>query len=342
MKKLFKLLAVISCIVLMSTCADSPPPAELISARPYKTVQLLTVYSPAIADNLNGEKAERLLTVFLPPDYHSSGRSYPVVYFMHGYGYSVLQIVDCAPEILNHYFKEHPEDGFILVGIDGRNKYDGSFWANSPITGRWEDHVVREVPAIINETFHTKTGSENTGISGFSMGGFAAIHIGMRYPELFGHIHSISPPLYIEPIEVKKGTRMKAIICAFAPEYILGETGENIDSRELSRYVDQLVPEERVVSMIDQNFGKTYLTELVAEYTKSKVMKSKNLSQRISIEYGRHDRKSFVRSGSEGFSDLLRQNGIAHELTVFEGGHAAGTRIEPSFLPFFVEGFAKD
>ncbi|MFW6361603.1 MAG: alpha/beta hydrolase [Spirochaetota bacterium] len=337
MKKLITTFLIAGCIFLTVTCTSSQPPAELISKRPYKEVELLTVYSPAVEDNLIGEKATRYLTVYLPPDYHTSDRLYPVVYFLHGYGYSVFQMVDCAKEVLNNHFTSHPETAFILVGVDGRNKYDGSFWANSPITGKWANHVVEEIPSLINANYRIKTGPKNTGIAGFSMGGFAALHLGMQHPNKFGHIHSISPPLYMEPIELQAGTRMKAIICAFVPEYILSETGNNVDPYRLKHHVDRLIPEQSVISMIDQNFGRSYLTKMVNKYSKAH-----NGSQRISIEYGKYDRKRFVRIGSEAFSNLLKTKGIEHELTVFDGGHAASTRIEPSFLPFFIEAFTKD
>lgn len=337
MKKLTKTLLVVCCIGLAAACASSPPPAELISERPYKTVQLLTVYSPAIADNLNGEKAERYVTVYLPPDYHSSDRSYPVVYFLHGYTLSVFEIVNYAPDILNSYFKKNSEEAFILVGIDGRNKYGGSFWVNSPITGNWADHAVREVPSIINAHYRTKSGPKNTGISGFSMGGFAALNLGMRHPNIFGHIYAVGPALHMEPIEPEEGMWMKAMICAFAPETILNETGRGADQVEIAHYVDHLVPDQSFCSALDQKYGISSLTELVTQYSSFN-----DSSQRITIEYGKYDRNRYIQIGSESFSDLLTKEGIPHKLTVFNGGHVASPRIEPSFLPFFVEGFTQE
>lgn len=324
-------------IRLIAACASSPPPAELISERPYKTVQLVTVYSPAIADNLNGEKAERYVTVYLPPDYYSSDRSYPVVYFLHGYTLSVFEIVNYAPDILNSYFKKNPEEAFILVGIDGRNKYGGSFWVNSPITGNWADHAVKEVPSLINAHYRTKTGPENTGISGFSMGGFAAINLGMLHPDLFGHIHSIGPALRMEPIEPEEGMWMKAMVCAFVPEGIFEVTGKEADQRALAQYITHLVPDDEICALLDQYYGRSYLTGLVTEYAQTH-----DVTQRISIEYGKFDRNRYIRIGSQRFSELLKENGIPHDLTVFDGGHAASVRIEPSFLPFFVGGFRQD
>jgi len=335
MKECIKLFLLACVISFVCACASPPPPAELLSERPYKTVQLLTVYSPAIADNLNGEKAERNMTVYLPPGYHESDRSYPVVYFLHGYTLSVFEIVNYAPDILNSYFKQNPEEAFILVGIDGRNKYGGSFWVNSPITGNWADHAVREVPSIINAHYRTKTGPKNTGISGFSMGGFAAINLGMLHPDIFGHIHSIGPALHMEPIEPEEGMWMKAMVCAFVPESILEVTGKEADQRELAQYITQLVPDETICSRLDKNYGRSYLTNLVTEYSKTDAS-----SQKISIEYGKYDRNRYIRIGSQRFSELLKKNGIPHELTVFNGGHAASVRIEPSFLPFFIECFS--
>ena len=49
-------------------------------------LQQIKVHSPSLEGNLNGDSADRDVYVYLPPGYEDSGRPYPVIYFLHGYG----------------------------------------------------------------------------------------------------------------------------------------------------------------------------------------------------------------------------------------------------------------
>ncbi|MFT4091987.1 MAG: alpha/beta hydrolase-fold protein, partial [Asticcacaulis sp.] len=50
------------------------------------TTERITIHSPSIAGNLEGNSADRGVIVYLPPDYHANpDKRYPVVYALHGY-----------------------------------------------------------------------------------------------------------------------------------------------------------------------------------------------------------------------------------------------------------------
>lgn len=81
----------------------------------------------------------------------------------------------------------------IVVVPNGRNAYFGSFYTNSPVTGGWEDFVARELVRWVDGNFRTVAAAESRGIAGHSMGGYGAIMLGMKHPDVFGAFYALSP-----------------------------------------------------------------------------------------------------------------------------------------------------
>jgi S-formylglutathione hydrolase FrmB len=81
----------------------------------------------------------------------------------------------------------------IVVLPTARNTYAGSYYANSPVTGNWEDFLSRELVAWVDSAFRTLPQSSSRGIAGHSMGGYGAITLAMRHPGVFGAAYALSP-----------------------------------------------------------------------------------------------------------------------------------------------------
>ena len=62
-------------------------------------------------------------------------------------------------------------------------------------SNNWEDHVVRDVVSHVDWNFRTIARREGRAMTGLSMGGFGAITMGLRNPELFVSIGSTSGAL---------------------------------------------------------------------------------------------------------------------------------------------------
>jgi S-formylglutathione hydrolase FrmB len=321
------------------------PRAELISQKEFRGVQLLTISSPAIADNTLGEKPEQIVSVYLPPDYETSNREYPVVYYLHVFTLSALSTISYAPPVFDRYFTANPEEGFIFVGINGRSTYGGSYWMDSPITGGWETFAVKEVPEIMSEQFRIKTGPENTAIAGWAMGGYAAVHKWLTYPETYGHLYALAPdiptPGSFETVlfEHYSGSRIDypmAVICAFVPDYLDNALSQAADEEELIKEFGYPDLDPDLAAQLEKNFGLRALEELADEY-----LPQRSGSSSVLFEYGDSDRFVYVQEASRELARLFEERGIASELEVFAGGHISPrSRLEESMLPFFVQAFA--
>lgn len=146
--------------------------------------------SGKVYDNLSMKsdilKMERKFAIYLPPDYETSQRSYPVLYLLHGAGDDqtgwvqfgeVLHIADKA-------IREGKATPMIIVMPDANTGRRG--YANSP-DGKWkyEDFFFKELIPYVEKTYRIKAEKRYRAISGLSMGGGGTFTYSLHHPELF-------------------------------------------------------------------------------------------------------------------------------------------------------------
>src|SRR5438445_10043186 len=72
----------------------------------------------------------------------------------------------------------------------------GSFYINShDWTVRYEDFLVQEFLPGIEARYRTRAGRSNRAVSGVSMGGYGALHLAFRHPQLFSSVSAHSAAL---------------------------------------------------------------------------------------------------------------------------------------------------
>jgi S-formylglutathione hydrolase FrmB len=59
-----------------------------------------------------------------------------------------------------------------------------------------EDVLIKNLVPHIDATYRTMATAEARGIEGMSMGGYGALHLGLKYPAVFGVISAVAPPLH--------------------------------------------------------------------------------------------------------------------------------------------------
>ena len=150
--------------------------------------------SRALADNPLGDPAARTLPIILPPDYETSGKRYPTIYGLAGFtgsGPMLLNISAWQPNLqqrIDRLMNEGKLPPAIYVLPDCLTRYGGSQYLNSPAIGRYEDYLLGEIVPHIDRTYRTSAGPEGRGIFGKSSGGYGAITLGMKYPDIFGAV----------------------------------------------------------------------------------------------------------------------------------------------------------
>ena len=162
-------------------------------------VQIETVSSIVLKDNPLGDPRRRDIPVYLPPSYGTArGRRYPVLYYLPGFTGTARGALNYNPwkENIAERFDRLIEEGkapeAILVLVDGFTAFGGSQYLNSTATGRYEDFVVYEVVGYIDDKHSTVRHPEGRAVLGKSSGGFGALTLAMRHPEVFQHCVSHS------------------------------------------------------------------------------------------------------------------------------------------------------
>jgi len=131
-------------------------------------------------------KGDRKYAIYLPPDYESSGRSYPVLYLLHGAGDDqtgwvqfgeVLSITDKA-------IAAGTATPMIIVMPDANTGRRGYF---NDVKGDWnyEDFFFTELIPFIEKKYKAKTDKRSRAIAGLSMGGGGTFMYALHHPELF-------------------------------------------------------------------------------------------------------------------------------------------------------------
>lgn len=130
-------------------------------------------------------------SVYLPPDYYSSNRRYPVVYLLHGYGDNETGWIQYGEvdRIMDARIRSGELPPMIIVMPDGGR----SFYINDYQTKvRWEDMFTQEFVGHIDSTFRTRANREFRAITGLSMGGLGSLVLAMHHPELFSACAALS------------------------------------------------------------------------------------------------------------------------------------------------------
>ncbi len=155
------------------------PFAFLLQAQTGKVYDNLTLKSKIL-------NMDRKFAIYLPPDYETSQRSYPVLYLLHGAGDDHTGWVQFG-EVLNitdQAIKEGKATSMIIVMPDGNTGRRGY---ENDVTGKWryEDFFFSEFLPYVEKTYRIKGEKRYRAISGLSMGGGGTFTYALHHPELF-------------------------------------------------------------------------------------------------------------------------------------------------------------
>jgi len=121
--------------------------------------------------------------IYLPPCYDKdTGRSYPVLYLIHGKNDPDSQWVNLGvPETLDRLVAKSELAPFIVVMPRDRVWYE-------PAADNFGLAVVQLLVPWVDERYRTLPDRKYRAIGGLSRGGAWAVHIGFAHPELFGAV----------------------------------------------------------------------------------------------------------------------------------------------------------
>ena len=228
-------------------------------------------------------------SVYLPANYATSQRSYPVVYLLHGYSDNETGWVQFgeADRIAGKAIADGKVSPCIIIMPDGKltwycNSYDQKI--------AWEDNFINEFIPSVETQFRIRAKKEYRAIAGLSMGGYGALKLSMRHPDLFSCCVALS-----------SGT--------FTDEEILKKSDEDYERTFPGLFGKGLQGEARLNEAWKTNNPLDLIHSVPLEKLKS---------IRFWIDCGDDD---FLFNGNSTLHIEMRKAGIPHEYRVRNGGH---------------------
>ncbi len=224
MKKIIGILTI--SLFVLSGCMKEPTTPELKKGTLTETV--IHSADPYIeTQNYNGAY------IYLPPDYDAAN-SYPVLYLLHGFGsdYRFWQSIEDIKDILDYMITMGEIEPMIVVMPNGYNDFAGSFYTNSvdslyPAFGQFENYIINEVITFIDSAYSTDT--TKRAIAGISMGGYGAMKLGAKYPELFRAVAGFSGVYDFDLFLVEDSTTHMSMV-----DMVIAENGGYISPLNLN------------------------------------------------------------------------------------------------------------
>lgn len=224
--------------------------------------------------------------VLLPPSFDTEKtRRYPVLYLLHGLGDNEQMLIHSGGMNLVEDLSEQRQIGeFLIVTPSG----DASFYINSRDgKRRYEDFFVQEFMPSVEKKYRARPGRTSRGIGGISMGGYGALHIAFRHPQLFGAVGTHSAAL------IEKLPNIKAQ-----------------DSRQISR-----------LRVLGGAFGSPFDPAFWSSNDPLTIAHTANLAGlKIYFDCGSEDEYGFE-AGAAALDKLLTARHIPHEFHLYPGGH---------------------
>ncbi len=123
--------------------------------------------------------------LYLPPGYETSGRRYPLIYWLHGAGGDESSGLFIAAE-LNQAIAAGSVPPMIMVFPNGGKKTEYRDWPEQNVL--IETMIMRELIPYVDANYRTLASPLGRGVEGMSMGGNGAMKLTLKYPEMFGSV----------------------------------------------------------------------------------------------------------------------------------------------------------
>lgn len=138
-------------------------------------------------------------TIYLPPDYSHSSRSYPVLYMMHGGDdgrYNDWFVQDNLGPLLDRLINDGVIPAMIVITPDGlrnpENKYATYFMNDADGKFQWESMFIQEFIPAMQKQYRILDDKRFRAMGGLSMGGFASLMYAFTYPDMFSAVAVMS------------------------------------------------------------------------------------------------------------------------------------------------------
>ena len=259
----------------------STTPQEASQEAPASRVEYGSLPSAALGKDLK-------FAIQFPPSYDKDAkRRYPVLYFLHGMNGNEREFERRGVAAAISKMRDEGKIGeFIIVSPAGEN----SFYLNAKNGVHYEDAIIKDLIPYIEKTYRAVGTPATRSIQGISMGGWGALLLAFKHPEMFSSVT----------------THCAALV----PE--LPHRGTDRRSQFLMQLVGRIFGDPP-----DEEYFRANNPVFVVEQNLAAIKKS---GIKIYFDCGEQDRYGF-QEPNKAYDDKLTKLGLAHEYHSFPGGH---------------------
>lgn len=245
-------------------------------------VEYATIMSAALGRELK-------FAVQLPPSYDKDPkRKFPVLYFLHGMNGNEGEFERRGVAAAINKLREGGAVGeMIVIAPNGKN----SFYLNAKNGEQYEDAIIKDLIPHVEKSYRAVGKRDGRAIQGLSMGGFGALVLAFKHPEMFSSVTAHCAAIFTEMPRA---------------------TGSDQRSQFRARMVGSLFGEPA-----DEAF---YRANNPLDLATSNAAAIKKNGLQIYFDVGEQDRYGFAEP-NKAFDARLTQAGIAHKFNLFQGEH---------------------
>lgn len=236
-------------------------------------------------------KQEVKFSICLPEGYKKSAKRYPVVYMLHGLGDNESSWLEYGRvnQVTDKAVKEGEIIPMIYVMPQGFRTYYVNDFAGSFL---YQDMFVKELIPFIDSVYRTIADKKSRATIGYSMGGFGALVLPLKYPDLFS-------------------------VCV--PMSISIRTDSQYMEEDANGWDDQW---GRIFGAVGEK-GKARMTDYYLQNSPLPMvaLQDKNQWNDLKIYIDNGDDEETLASSNETLHQLLLERKIPHEFRVRNGGH---------------------
>ena len=307
----------------------------------------VTVHGPTLVGNLDGDSADREVSIYLPPAYaKQTKRRFPVLYLLHGFtdsdgrwfGLEGAHFVHVPKAVDAAYAAGLGE--MIVVMPNAFTKFEGSMYSSSIAIGDWETFITRDLVTFMDTHYRTLAKRESRGLAGHSMGGYGVLRLGMKAPGVFSALYAMSPcclapnpqsdpQMFARAATVRTAQDIAA--ADFMTKAMLASAAAwSPNPKNPPLYINLPVSDGQLRPEVLAEWTANAPLAMLHQYLPA-------LKSYRGLAFDAGDQDQPIASTVERLHELLSGYGLQHEFEIYPGDHVnrIDKRLTTKVLPFF-------
>lgn len=304
-------------------------------------ISQIEIQSTALKSNPLKDPHLRYNPILIPKKLEKN-KTYPLVVVLAGFGgngpnyFSLKSFQKNQIQVLDDCFTAGTAPKAFYLYVDAWTFWGGSQFKNSEAVGKYEDYIVNEL--LQNTLKELPIDKKKVCITGGSSGGYGALHLSSKYPEIFPVCAAIAPDCFFEAsmipdiykassflasnnsLKTLKDLHMKSKIASRRDGFtILNAICMSTCYSPKGKSGDFHLPIDLKTGLIKEDIWKKWKENDPILFLNKRISSVKKLKN-IYIDVGNRDQYN-LHFGARQIHEILKKAKVKHKYVEFDGGH---------------------